>query len=673
MRVFSAALTFLDSMRGDEMRFLISVLAFGLVFNPTMAQTPGPFITGQQLTAQQLNSAFAGKQDYPPPRQPTVVIYGDPTGTADSGVACNAAISSLSPTVGGHVKFATTGTYKFTQTCNFGGFVEPAQLTIDLQGVTISTVGVSAFSRLPPDQTTALQWVGARVNIIGGTLVGDLTAGTYGILMSACYSCTIEKTEIQRYDTAIDGVFCLNCHFHDIRGFGNLTSFVTLEDGASPVTRWTGATVNNSASNNSTINNARDYARSGQVYQYKIVGTDGVHLIDNIAEGSNPNFNIWFSDHAATTVKNLWIDNMHIENQPTVSKMYFTSGITGGTGTGGCCGGYVVTVERIMDQGGGTSVPLIDASQISTSADVIAKYVWVTYSGMWSSGMTQSWRLDNIGNGSQDPYASSFWVGGMRPTSGFLGMSRTPAGGGYELFSNILYLGTPYADNGGVDALTYFDSSQLFAGMNDHYGIGTNNAGTEYRFTPHIARIGTGGVTMTSNAASTANDSNLSGVAANVLRATSWLQQAGGDQRMDANLSIPNTTFVTLNGTGRNLTAVLAAGRTYRFEADVYVNSGGNAGGLQLQVAGTGGLTATAIVYDGYLVSSSGMANYAQATALGTPVANGVAGATLTGYVHGTITVNAAGTLAIQGAQSASNATPTVIERGSVLTVRDLQ
>src|ERR1700746_2933968 len=43
-------------------------------------------------------------------------------------------MASLNTGVGGHIKFAE-GSYKFTQTCNFCGFVEPSQVTIDLQGV----------------------------------------------------------------------------------------------------------------------------------------------------------------------------------------------------------------------------------------------------------------------------------------------------------------------------------------------------------------------------------------------------------------------------------------------------------------------------------------------------------------------------------------------------------
>src|SRR5262249_31702516 len=97
------------------------------------------------------------------------------------------------------------------------------------------------------------------------------------------------------------------------------------------------------------------------------------------------------------------------------------------------------------------------------------------------------------------------------------------------------------------------------------------------------------------------------------------------------------------------------------------------AGGIQCAIAGTA--TATNIVYDGWIVDSAanGIKGNAQATALGTAVAS----ATTTGTaghveIHGTITVNVAGTLLVQCAQNTSNATATTVKRGSYFIVYDM-
>jgi hypothetical protein len=870
---------------------------------PTSAQTPGPFVPGQPLSANTLNTEFAEKTDYPSGQ--AIIIQGDPTGMTDSGAACTAAMAAL-PSGGGHVKFATKGTYLFTQPCNFGGLFL-GQITVDLQGVTINAQGVSAFVRIPPDNNTSQQWANSHINFIGGQIIGNSTPNTYGIQMVSCYACTVQWVEVQKFDTGIEGGFCLNCHFHDVRGFNNLTSFITLEDGGTPQVQQaasatavsggstalnvtittgtiqvgqgvsgtgvpagtyivsqqngapggtgtyitnnpttlanvaittqfcTGCTIANSASNNSTVSNARDNASAGQIYQYKIVGSDGIRIMDSVAEGGNPNFSVWFSDHASTTVKNLWIDNMHIENNATIGKIYLTTGTTGGPGQvggtqAGCCGGYTVTVDRIMYQGlltatavgnapisstsltmnaptggiieagatvtgtgipasttvvsqqsgtqGGAGVytisnattaavtnatltfnpgaaPMIDASSVQGSATIVVGYVYILYGNIWYMGTNQTWRSMELGNGTSDPIAATWWTpslnaipgvsapgtggtpgpvvltlagnggtpatinatinatgnlasiqsiinpgfftgtypvnpapvtgGGLtgatvnltnstqRPQN-FLGMSRTPPGNGYQIFGERLYMGTPFADRAGTDGSVFNDTSIYFLGQDgssnsgNYYGLGTSASGTEWRFMPNVARIGTGGLILSSNAASTANDSRLTGIAQNVLRANNWLQQSGGDLRLNANQNFATATLANING----LSATLIAGRTYRFEANVQVTANAAAGGVQLAVGGTA--TIANIIYDGYLTNAAGTAAYAQAVALNTAVASAAVAAPLTGFIKGTVTVGATGgTLTIQAAQNTANATATTVAQGSTMTVRDVQ
>jgi hypothetical protein len=146
---------------------------------------------------------------------------------------------------------------------------------------------------------------------------------------------------------------------------------------------------------------------------------------------------------------------------------------------------------------------------------------------------------------------------------------------------------------------------------------------------------------------------------------TAWITQAG-DARVTTQFDATTTTLANITGlvTTRNL----EAGRTYAFEAVLHV-AADTVGGEKFAVAGTA--TATAIIYQVTSIADTSNANAitSRQTALGGSV--GTAGDTA--YfteIKGTITVNAAGTLAIQFAQNAANGTSSILV-GSVLRVRD--
>ena len=152
------------------------------------------------------------------------------------------------------------------------------------------------------------------------------------------------------------------------------------------------------------------------------------------------------------------------------------------------------------------------------------------------------------------------------------------------------------------------------------------------------------------------------------LGATGWMQWAG-QTRATANTSITSsTTLVPVTG----LTANVQAGRTYGFQAELS-GTWAAAGGVRAAIAGTA--TATNIVYDGWIVDSAanGIKGNAQSTALAGIVANAATTGTA-GHVtiSGAITVNAAGTLLVQAAQSVSNAGATAILQGSTFFVWDM-
>ena len=126
-----------------------------------------------------------------------------------------------------------------------------------------------------------------------------------------------------------------------------------------------------------------------------------------------------------------------------------------------------------------------------------------------------------------------------------------------------------------------------------------------------------------------------------------------------------NATTTLGNVTG--LTANVAAGKVYRFEAKLYTTSD-VAGGIKVAIGGTA--TATAIRYEG-LTTDAGLTTQSRSAALGTAV--GAVTAVTAAYVTitGTITVNAAGTLTVQAAANAATGTTSVLT-GSTFVITEM-
>jgi len=116
-----------------------------------------------------------------------------------------------------------------------------------------------------------------------------------------------------------------------------------------------------------------------------------------------------------------------------------------------------------------------------------------------------------------------------------------------------------------------------------------------------------------------------------------------------------NTTLASITG----LTATLVAGKTYRFEANLYIDAD-VVGGSKYDMSGTA--TATSIIYELVMVDNTTNAN--TITSRGTALASSVGQAgTTAGFVKitGLITVNGAGTLTPRFSQNASSGTSSVL------------
>ncbi len=149
---------------------------------------------------------------------------------------------------------------------------------------------------------------------------------------------------------------------------------------------------------------------------------------------------------------------------------------------------------------------------------------------------------------------------------------------------------------------------------------------------------------------------------------TSAFYQWGGEKRVSTQFDkTTNTSLSTVTG----LSIALAAGRTYSFRAYLHVSPDA-VGGHKYAIDTPDTLTATAIIYQVNSTNNSTNANIinSRQTALGGAigVVSGTADYT---EIVGTITVNVAGTLAVQFAQNVSSGTSSILV-GSFMIVHDM-
>jgi hypothetical protein len=238
-----------------------------------------------------------------------------------------------------------------------------------------------------------------------------------------------------------------------------------------------------------------------------------------------------------------------------------------------------------------------------------------------------------------------------------------PSTGTLQLGGTGINSGTGFQQSGASGGLLQFVNGssiafQYYAAGNQ---ISISNA-LSLGFSANASVSGTSDIAFTRIAA------GVLGIGTGAIPSSAGWFQWGGQARVTADVAITsNTTLANVAG----LTVNVQAGRTYRFEADILWTDAAT-GGIQLAISGTA--TATAILYDGWIVDSAanGIKGSAQGAALGAAVANAATTGTAGhAQIRGTITVNAAGTLTVQAAQFASNATATTIKRGSSFYVYD--
>lgn len=142
-----------------------------------------------------------------------------------------------------------------------------------------------------------------------------------------------------------------------------------------------------------------------------------------------------------------------------------------------------------------------------------------------------------------------------------------------------------------------------------------------------------------------------------------------GDKRNTANQTVTDSATLA-NST--DLTLTVAAGRHYRFRANLHFTTV-NTSGVKVAIAGTA--THTNIIYDVIIhgISTPGFLTSGRGTASGTAVGVTASGTAANVVIEGLTTINAGGTLLVQFAQNAETgaAESVILLRGSSFTVTD--
>lgn len=174
------------------------------------------------------------------------------------------------------------------------------------------------FFRAPSSNSDALIYYNrSKIIMTNGTFIGKGSAD--GIKIGASYGCEISNCHFDSLDTGIELKFCLNPTIA-YNTFIRCSNPIYATDGT-----WSGASTCNSQSNVAYIFKNRIYCKeaAGQTFAgIRVTGASGLLCMQNIIEGGNPQYNIYYDNLSATCVKNGYIGYEHHENTPTVANIY---------------------------------------------------------------------------------------------------------------------------------------------------------------------------------------------------------------------------------------------------------------------------------------------------------------------------------------------------------------
>lgn len=267
--------------------------------------------------------------------------------------------------------------------------------------LTSNSTTVKLFKRIPPSNSDALTYyVRGKFLISGGTFIGKGDGTIFDI--GGSYNCNINNCFFDSLDYGIVLKFCLN-PIVMANDFIRVKNPITLVDGD-----WPGAGLCVSQDNLAWISKNRIYCKEvpGQTFAgIYMEGLSGAYGIQNVIEGGNPQYNVYYDNLSATCTKDFYYGFSHHENTPTVANIYIRSF-------------GLAMVENIFTQTPSTLVDFVSAGgypqiKISNFGSVPSGTKFRCTDG----GVT--WIFDQVRD--IDPTLNSSWDltgGGIRPNLG---------------------------------------------------------------------------------------------------------------------------------------------------------------------------------------------------------------------------------------------------------------
>lgn len=140
-------------------------------------------------------------------------------------------------------------------------------------------------------------------------------SGDDGFKLGATYGSRFDNCTFEHFDVGAYNYFCLkpmfmNCNFNDNAGTGLIISHGL----------WPGSSVPASGSNDASVASTKFRCAPGSFAGVQVIGSDGVNIgcgmqsiFEGSASGTHPEYHIYFDGMGATTVKQFFVDNLHIE------------------------------------------------------------------------------------------------------------------------------------------------------------------------------------------------------------------------------------------------------------------------------------------------------------------------------------------------------------------------
>lgn len=187
------------------------------------------------------------------------------------------------------------------------------RVSIEGYGATIFVSGaITAWKRTVADMTEANNALSSAFWTIAGLeFTGSSTTGQKGLEFHATYGANFKDLRFTGLDTGFVARFVLGSKFDNIFYTSN-KSVGLLASSLSGIA--TSATTSNSAFNSNTITRNRIYSASGAYAGVMIMAADGVHVSNNIFEGNNPRYDIYWDSEGSTVVNGSTLEEIWFES-----------------------------------------------------------------------------------------------------------------------------------------------------------------------------------------------------------------------------------------------------------------------------------------------------------------------------------------------------------------------